>query len=76
MVEGGQFLGKDHGVVLRNDQDAGAQAKGGRRGRHIGEPDKGVRDQRVVFPGHHAVFGVGIGGFDAVGPDHVFTTPD
>jgi hypothetical protein len=53
-VERGDLLGQHHRVALGEDQDAGGQADGGRRRRHVAEPHQRVGNVERLAAGHLA----------------------
>ena len=62
-VQGGDLLGGDDGIVLRQDQDGGAEADALRMRRRPGHPDQRVRhDEFRLVAGHPAAGRIGVGG--------------
>jgi hypothetical protein len=76
MVERGDLLGGENGVVLRQDQDAGGELDFGCCRRDEGHPDQGIGQRHVVpAAGHLAAGIVGIGRCIAGRDDGVLDRP-
>src|SRR5438105_2066035 len=75
-VEGGQLLGEDDGVALREDQDAGGELQGGRDRADPRQPHQWIGDVDVLAAGHAPVGRVGILGLVPRRHHHVLDGPD
>ena len=76
LVQRCQFLGKDEGVALGHDQDAGSKPECWRSSCCKTQPDEWIRNWRFRFSGNLAVFRVGVLGIDSIRHDDVFAAPD